>query len=87
MTACPEERLDEVHRAATFIFDYLRNQGVPVRYFDQAQIPGVAGAISRAGSSAADAIGHFDVVAPDPDDSQFEPKSRAITCGAEAPPI
>ena len=31
VTASPEERLGEVRRAATFIFDYLRDQGVGVQ--------------------------------------------------------
>jgi acetylornithine deacetylase/succinyl-diaminopimelate desuccinylase-like protein len=85
VTACPEERLDEVRRAATFIFDYLRNQGVPVRYFDQhkypallAHFPGMVPAKSAgvpaksAGNAPLMLSGHFDVVAPEPDDSQFE---------------
>jgi hypothetical protein len=34
VTACPEERLDEVHRAGSLIDDYLRNAGLDVKYFD-----------------------------------------------------
>jgi succinyl-diaminopimelate desuccinylase len=34
VTACPEERLNEVHRAATFVDDYLRGHGLETQYFD-----------------------------------------------------
>src|SRR5512143_3386925 len=34
VTASPNERLDEVHRASSLVDDYLRNAGLEVRYFD-----------------------------------------------------
>ena len=34
VTACPDERYDEVHRAGSLIDDYLRNAGLEVKYFD-----------------------------------------------------
>ncbi len=34
ITASPNERIDEVHRAGTFIYDYLRGHGFEPRYFD-----------------------------------------------------
>ena len=34
VTASPNERLDEVHRAGTFIYDYLRGHGFEPSYFD-----------------------------------------------------
>ena len=34
VTACPDERLDEVHRAGSLVDDYLRNAGLDVKYFD-----------------------------------------------------
>jgi succinyl-diaminopimelate desuccinylase len=74
VTACPEERMPEIHRAATFIYDYLRNHGVPVRYFDQATFPAVLAHFPGGEQAPAMLCGHFDVVAPEPDDSQFEPK-------------
>ena len=74
VTACPEERLQEVHRAATFIFDYLRNQGLGVRYYAHYKYPALL--IGFPGQMQAPVMlsGHFDVVEPDPDDSQFEPR-------------
>jgi succinyl-diaminopimelate desuccinylase len=72
VTACPDERLDEVHRAADFIADYARQAGLAVRAFNQARYPAVL--IDFPGQLAAPVMlsGHFDVVAPEPDDNQFE---------------
>jgi len=74
VTACPEERLPEVHRAATFVYDYLRNHGVPVRTFDAGPFPAVFAHFPGGEQAPAMLCGHFDVVEPEPDDSQFEPK-------------
>jgi succinyl-diaminopimelate desuccinylase len=74
VTACPEERMPEIHRAATYIYDYLRNHGVPVRYFNQATFPAVLAYFPGGEQAPAMLCGHFDVVEPEPDDSQFEPK-------------
>jgi succinyl-diaminopimelate desuccinylase len=86
VTASPNERLDEVHRAGSLIYDYLRNAGLDVKYFDgkypavYAKFPAQSGANRTA--SAVEArlaneillTGHFDVVEPDPNDSQFAPR-------------
>lgn len=74
VTACPEERLPEVHRAATFVYDYLRNHGVPVRTFDAGPFPAVFAHFPGGEHAPAMLCGHFDVVEPEPDDSQFEPR-------------
>ena len=74
VTACPEERLDEVHRAGSLIDDYLKSAGVETRYFD-GKYPAVYAKFP--GASKDDPIlltGHFDVVEPEPDDSQFDPR-------------
>ena len=84
VTASPNERLDEVHRAASLIDDYLRNAGLEVKFFDgtypaiyatfpvpNSQLP------NRPISNPQSPIlltGHFDVVEPEPDDSQFIPR-------------
>jgi succinyl-diaminopimelate desuccinylase len=81
VTACPVERFDEVHRAGICIHDYLKSHGLEVRYFD-GKYPAVLATFPQPGrsSKAQRAIpasvlltGHFDVVEPEPDDSQFEP--------------
>src|SRR6266498_5416289 len=78
VTASPNERLDEVHRAGSLIDDYLRNAGLEVKYFD-GKYPAVYATFpvsSLQASSTNSPIfltGHFDVVEPEPDDSQFSP--------------
>jgi succinyl-diaminopimelate desuccinylase len=77
VTASPNERLEEVNRAATFIFDYLRNYGLQATYLD-GKYPAVYAAFPEAETTAGSPLvmlgGHFDVVEPEPDDSQFEPR-------------
>ena len=52
VTACPQERLDEVHRAATLIFDYLRNFGLGVRFYNRSKYPAIlAGFPGKTGSA------------------------------------
>ena len=72
VTACPQERLDEVRRLATFIYDYLRNHGLEVRYFSEGKYPAVLAGLPGFLEAPVMLSGHFDVVSPDPDDSQFE---------------
>jgi succinyl-diaminopimelate desuccinylase len=81
VTACPNERLDDVHRAAAFVDDYLRGHGVETQYFDgkypavYANFPSQNSKNSeRTGKGSILLSGHFDVVEPDPDDSQFIPR-------------
>jgi succinyl-diaminopimelate desuccinylase len=84
VTASPNERLDEVHRAASLVDDYLRNAGLEVKFFDGKypaiyatfplptyQLPNLQ---STNLQSPILLTGHFDVVEPDPDDSQFIPR-------------
>ncbi|WKZ34495.1 MAG: M20/M25/M40 family metallo-hydrolase [Anaerolineales bacterium] len=79
VTASPDERHDEVHRAGSLIDDYLRNVGLDVKFFD-GKYPAVYAAFppftSRPHENHQPLIlltGHFDVVEPEPDDSQFTP--------------
>jgi succinyl-diaminopimelate desuccinylase len=74
VTVGGEERLEEVGRAATFVFDYLRNRGLEVRYFEQDRYPAVLAGFPGQLQAPVMLCGHFDVVAPEPDDSQFEPR-------------
>lgn len=74
VTACPNERLDEVHRAGSLIDDYLRNAGLDVKYFD-GKYPALYATFPGANKSNPILLtGHFDVVEPEPDDSQFTPR-------------
>jgi succinyl-diaminopimelate desuccinylase len=80
VTACPDERLDEVHRAGSLVEDYLRNVGLDVKYYD-GKYPAVYASFPSAGTQEDRytgkpilLTGHFDVVEPEPDDSQFTPR-------------
>jgi succinyl-diaminopimelate desuccinylase len=79
VTASPNERLDEVHRAGSLIDDYLRNAGLDVKFFDGkypavfAKFPSPSGRGAR-GEGEILLTGHFDIVEPEPDDSQFIPR-------------
>lgn len=79
VTASPHERLDEVHRAGSLVDDYLRNAGLDVKFFDgkypaiYATFP-IANHQSPITNAPILLTGHFDVVEPEPDDSQFGPR-------------
>lgn len=74
VTACPDERLDEVHRAGALIDDYLRNAGLEVKYFDGKYPAVYATFLGVSKEKPILLTGHFDVVEPEPDDSQFIPR-------------
>ena len=74
VTACPQERLDEVHRAAIFAFDTLHDHGLEVRYFNRSRYPAVLAAFPGQLLAPVMLSGHLDVVQPEPDDGQFEPR-------------
>ena len=84
VTASPNERLDEVHRAGSLIDDYLRNAALDVQYFDgkypavYAKFPSPLGRGMSEGQDEGEneilLTGHFDVVEPEADDSQFIPR-------------
>jgi succinyl-diaminopimelate desuccinylase len=74
VTACPDERLDEVYRAGSLVDDYLRSAGLDVKYYD-GKYPAVYAAFPEVSKPNPILLtGHFDVVEPDPDDSQFTPR-------------
>jgi succinyl-diaminopimelate desuccinylase len=74
VTACPQERMNEVHQAAAFIEDYLRTQGVNIRLFNRSKYPAIFASLPGQMHAPVMLCGHFDVVAPEPDDSQFIPR-------------
>jgi acetylornithine deacetylase/succinyl-diaminopimelate desuccinylase-like protein/gamma-glutamyl:cysteine ligase YbdK (ATP-grasp superfamily) len=73
VTAAPIERLDEIHRAGTYIFDYLRNNGLGVRYYNHEKYPAILAGFPGEMEAPVMLSGHFDVVSPEPDDNQFDP--------------
>jgi succinyl-diaminopimelate desuccinylase len=73
VTAAPQERLDEVSRAAAFIAGYLRDHGLEVIFHEQETYPAIAAGFPEGLFAPVMLGGHFDVVPPEPDDSQFNP--------------
>jgi succinyl-diaminopimelate desuccinylase len=74
VTACPDERLDEVYRSGSLVDDYLRNAGLDVKFFD-GKYPAVYVTFPNASKDNPILLtGHFDIVEPEPDDSQFTPR-------------
>ncbi|MEW5900268.1 MAG: hypothetical protein AB1715_02265, partial [Acidobacteriota bacterium] len=67
------ERLDEVRRAATLIHDYARQADLEVRIYEKGKYPAVLVGFPGRIEAPVVLCGHFDVVEPEPDDSQFEP--------------
>jgi len=74
VTACPTERLMEVRQASVLIYDYLRRHGLTVRYFGEVKYPAIFAGFPNELQVPVMLAGHFDVVEPDPDESQFEPR-------------
>jgi acetylornithine deacetylase/succinyl-diaminopimelate desuccinylase-like protein len=73
VTACPEERLSDVRQAAEYIADYLLANGLSVRGLFDAKYPAILAGFPGGMPAVVMLSGHFDVVAPEPDDRQFEP--------------
>ncbi len=71
VTNCPEERIGEVVRCARFVAGWLREAGLEVRLYDDARYPAVLAGLPGALEAPVTLCGHFDVVEPEPDDSQF----------------
>jgi succinyl-diaminopimelate desuccinylase len=74
VTNCPRERLDEVERCARLIAGTLRDAGAQVRLFDGGRYPAVLAGCPGGLLAPVTLGGHFDVVEPDPNDTQFEPR-------------
>lgn len=74
VTNCAAERLDEVWRCARFLAETLKESGALVRLFDGGKYPSVLAGFPGALLAPVTLAGHFDVVEPDPNDSQFEPR-------------
>ncbi|GAB4495193.1 MAG: hypothetical protein OHK0052_02100 [Anaerolineales bacterium] len=73
VTACPQERLEEVRLCALSIYDDLRAAGLVTHYLD-GKYPAVFCHFPGGENAPVWLTGHFDVVEPEPDDSQFTPR-------------
>jgi succinyl-diaminopimelate desuccinylase len=74
VTNCADERVDQVFSCAGFVATRLRSGGLDVRVFDRGRYPAVLASFPNSGPSTITLCGHFDVVRPEPDDSQFQPR-------------
>ncbi len=74
VTNCPAERRDEVHRCARFLAGTLADAGLKVRLFDDGPYASLVAGFPEAGTARVCLSGHLDVVMPEPDDRQFEPR-------------
>jgi succinyl-diaminopimelate desuccinylase len=68
------QRPEAIHRAATFLVDTLQTAGLDVRSFEAGRYPSILARFPGAPRPPILLSGHFDVVEPDPDDTQFEPR-------------
>jgi succinyl-diaminopimelate desuccinylase len=73
ITNCEDERIDQVFSCAGFVANFLSRHGLDVRFFDRGRYPAVLARFPSQDSAEVTLCGHFDVVRPEPDDSQFEP--------------
>ncbi len=74
VTNCADERPEEVLRCARFVAGHLRAAGAEVRLWDGGRYPAVLAAFPGRADATVTLAGHLDVVRPDPNDSQFEPR-------------
>lgn len=74
VTNCADERIDQVFSCAGFVANQLSSAGLDVRFFDRGRYPAVLASFAGGGPATISLCGHFDVVRPEPDDSQFEPR-------------
>lgn len=74
VTNCAEERLPEVRRCAALLAGRMTESGLAVTVFDDGPYPAVLAELPGAPPARVTLCGHFDVVQPEPDDGQFEPR-------------
>lgn len=74
VTACTNERLEDVAFAASFICNYAERSGLEVRYFNKHKYPALLIGFPGHLYTPVTFSGHFDVVQPAPDESQFQPR-------------
>jgi succinyl-diaminopimelate desuccinylase len=72
VTNCADERLEQVFSCAGFIANHLASGGLELRLFDRGRYPAILVGFPGAEPATITLCGHFDVVQPEPDDSQFE---------------
>ncbi|MCU0304478.1 MAG: M20/M25/M40 family metallo-hydrolase [Thermoanaerobaculales bacterium] len=74
VTNCADERLDGVRDCARFIAGWLSRAGLEVELFEDARYPALAAGFPGQLLAPISLSGHFDVVPPEPDDRQLDPR-------------
>jgi len=74
VTNCADERIGEVRRCSDLLAGQLESAGLEVRRFDDGEYPALLAELPGAPPARVTLGGHFDVVQPEPDDRQFEPR-------------
>ncbi len=72
VTNCAIERLEEVRTCGRMIAGILAKAGCEVKFYDQGKYPSLVAGFAGHLVAPVTLSGHFDVVPPHPDDSQFE---------------
>lgn len=74
VTNCPDERLREVRRCVRFVESWLVDAGCEIRSYSEGRYPALVAGAPGGVIAPITLCGHVDVVPPDPDDGQFEPR-------------
>lgn len=85
VTDSPNERLDDVRACARFIAGVLGNAGCEITLYDSGKYSSLLAGFPGSLVAPVTLCGHFDVVPPHPDDSQFTPRIEGdYLCGRGA---
>ncbi|NPA05852.1 MAG: M20 family metallopeptidase [Chloroflexi bacterium] len=74
VSTLPNPRYDAVHEAGAWLRRYFEDHGLTVQWFDQGRTPAMWVTFPGQTNPPVAWLGHFDVVNPEPDDRQFEPR-------------
>jgi len=68
------ERPEDILRCARLLAGLMRDAGFEVQFYDREKYPAILAGFPGGLSAPVTLSGHFDVVGPDPNDTQFEPR-------------
>ncbi|MCX6565741.1 MAG: M20/M25/M40 family metallo-hydrolase [Candidatus Aminicenantes bacterium] len=74
VTCGGQERPEDIMRCARFLAGFMRDAGFEVQLYDRGRYPAILAGFPGGLSAPVMLSGHFDVVGPDPNDTQFEPR-------------
>lgn len=74
VTCGGQERPEDIARCGRYVAGFLREAGCEVLFYDRERYPAVLAAFPGGLSAPVTLSGHYDVVGPDPNETQFEPR-------------